>query len=190
MNMARKALGVAACFVAIVGSVAFIPRSDAQMANDKYNVKVPGGLAFAEFRGYESWETVAISYNGQMLAVTLGNPIMIAAYKAGFPTNGKPIPDGAKMAKVHWMPKPNAFFPDAMVPGVQHDMDFMVKDSKRFADGGGWGYAYFLYDAATDTFRPATAADTPPQNNDAKCGVACHSIAKAKDYVFTEYGHR
>jgi hypothetical protein len=46
----------------------------------------------------------------------------------------------------------------------------MVKDSKRFADSGGWGYAVFEYDAASDMFRPGTAADHPPQVNDAKCG--------------------
>ena len=65
----------------------------------------------------------------------------------------------------------------------------MVKDSKRFADGG-WGYAVFDYDAASDTFKPGTMASTPPQGNDAKCGAACHTIAKARDYVFTDYGRR
>jgi hypothetical protein len=79
---------------------------------------------------------------------------MIAAFKAGIPDNGKPVPDGAKMAKVHWVPKKQTFFPDATVPGVQHDVDFMVKDSKRFPDGNGWGYAVFRYDAATDAFTP------------------------------------
>ena len=74
------------------------------------------------------------------------------------------------------------------VPGTLHDVDFMVKDSARFADSGGWGYAVFKYDdAAADTFRPATEADQPPQANDAKCGFACHTIVQAKDYVFTEY---
>ena len=43
-----------------------------------------------------------------------------------------------------------------MVPGTQHDVDFMVKDSKRFADSGGWGWGAFEYDAASDTFKPAT----------------------------------
>ena len=57
-----------------------------------------------------------------------------------------------------------------MVPGTQHDVDFMVKDSKRFADSGGWGYAEFEYDAASDMFRPGTLDDQPPQANDAKCG--------------------
>jgi hypothetical protein len=69
-------------------------------------------------------------------------------------------------------------------------MDFMVKDSKRFGDVGGWGYAYFPYDGGSDTFRPANSSDNPPQGNDAKCGVSCHNIAKSRDSVFTEFGHR
>jgi hypothetical protein len=67
------------------------------------------------------------------------------------------------------------------VPGNLANVDFMVKDSKRFADSGGWGYAAFDYDAASDTFKPATTAGTPPQGNDAKCGFACHTRAKARD---------
>jgi cytochrome P460 len=76
------------------------------------------------------------------------------------------------------------------VPGPQHDVDFMVKDSKRFGDSGGWGYAVFEYEAATQKFRPGTKADTPPQGNDAKCGFACHTIVKNRDYVFTDYSAR
>jgi hypothetical protein len=71
-----------------------------------------------------------------------------------------------------------------------HDGDFMVKDSKRFADRGGWGWAAFKYDAESDPFKPFSQADEPPQANDAKCGLACHTIAKGKDYVFTAYGKR
>ena len=66
----------------------------------------------------------------------------------------------------------------------------MVKDSKRFADSGGWGWAVFEYDAASDKFRLGNLTDKPPQGNDAKCGFACHTIVKSKDYVFTDYGHR
>jgi hypothetical protein len=157
---------------------------------DKYTVKVPGGLAFSEFRGYEGWQAISMSRNERAVAVILGNPAMIAAYRAGFPANGKPAPDGAKMAKIHWTPKANAFFPDATVPGQLLNVDFMVKDSKRFADSGGWGYAVFEYDAASDTFTPGTLTDKPPQGNDAKCGFACHSRVKTRDYVFTDYGHR
>jgi hypothetical protein len=159
-------------------------------AGDKYTVKVPGGLAFSEFRGYEAWQTISVSRNEKVMAVILGNPAMIEAYRAGIPGNGKPFPDGAKMAKIHWIPKPNEFFPEASVPGKQLNVDFMVKDSKRFADGEGWGYAVFDYDAASDTFKPGTMAGTPPQGNDARCGVACHTLAKNRDYVFTDYGQR
>jgi hypothetical protein len=66
----------------------------------------------------------------------------------------------------------------------------MVKDSKRFADSGGWGYGAFEYDPPSDTFKPATTADSPPQANDAKCGFACHTLVKNRDFVFTEYAHR
>ena len=153
-------------------------------------VKVPGGLAMSEFQGYEGWQAISLSRNERVVAMILGNPVMIDAYRAGIPANGQPVPDGAKMAKIHWAPKPNAFFPDATVPGNLLNVDFMEKDSKRFADGGGWGYAVFDYDAESDTFKPGTRAGTPPQGNDAKCGVACHTRAKARDYVFTEYGQR
>ena len=159
-------------------------------AADKYTVKVPGGLAFSEFKGYESWQAIAISRNEKVMAMTLGNPAMIEAYKAGFPNNGKPVPDGAKMAKIHWVPKKNEFFKDTSVPGTLLNVDFMEKDGKRFADSGGWGYAVFDYDAASNTFKPGTEAGTPPQKHDAKCGFTCHTRVKARDYVFTEYGNR
>ena len=159
-------------------------------AQDKYTVKVPGGLALSEFRGYEEWQTISVSRNEKAVAVILGNPMMVSAYQAGIPGNGKPVPDGAKMAKVHWTPKQNELFPDATVPDKLANVDFMVKDSKRFAASGGWGYAVFDYDSTSDTFKPGTSASTPPQGNDAKCGYACHTLVKKRDYVFTYYGKR
>ncbi len=97
-----------ACFV-VLASLALI-------AGDKYAEKVPGGLAFAEFRGYESWQTDFRESNRYAMAVILGNPAMINAYQAGIPGNGKPVPDGAKMAKIHWTPKPNEIFPPQRCP--------------------------------------------------------------------------
>jgi hypothetical protein len=144
----------------------------AMAAQDKYTLKVPNGLAFSEFRGYEAWQVVSISQDGKLIAAILANPVMIKAYLAGVPGNGKPFPDGAKLAKIHWNPKK------------------METDSKRFADSGGWGYAVFDYDAASDTFTPGTLAGKPPQGNDAKCGFTCHTMVKTRDYVFTDYGHR
>jgi Cytochrome P460 len=184
-------IGIATVSLAAVGVGAIYA------ADDKYTVKVPGGLAFSEFEGYESWQMIAASRQTAMsgdargdgpFAVILGNPAMIEALDAGIPDNGKPFPDGAKMAKMHYAQKPLPEFPTAvMVTGTQLDVDFMVKDSARFADGGGWGYAAFKRDAASGAFRPFTTQDTPPQANDAKCGVACHSVAKSRDYVFTRY---
>jgi cytochrome P460 len=160
-------------------------------AQDRYSLQVPGGLAFADFKGYEDWQTIAVSHNGDKLATILGNPAMIEAYKAGIPGNGKPFPDGARMAKIHWVVKKDEAQPgEPAVPGALHDIDFMVKDSKKFSDSGGWGYAQFDYDPASDTFKPGDAQSEPPQEHDAKCGFACHTIVAGKDYVFTAYPKR
>ena len=177
--------------VGMAAALAVLATGAAISAQDKYTVKVPNGLALSEFRGYEGWPVIAISENGGLISVILGNPVMIEAYKGGAPGNGKPFPDGSRMAKIHWNPKKNESAPgQPTVPGALHDVDFMVKDSKRFADSGGWGWAAFNHEAASDTFVPATAGDNPPQGNDAKCGFACHTIVKNRDYVFTEYGKR
>jgi hypothetical protein len=158
---------------------------------DRDTLKVTDGLAFAEFRGYERWGVIAISENGNLIAAILGNRAMIEAFQSGIPGNGKPFPDGAKMAKIHWNPKKNPTDPGHPIqPGALHDVDFMVKDSKRFADSGGWGWAAFEYDPTADAFRPANASDKPPQGNDAKCGFQCHTEAKDRDYVFTAYAKR
>jgi hypothetical protein len=184
--MKRKSIGVIVFF----GVFLIVLAALAMAAQDKYTLKVRNGLSFSEFRGYEAWQVVSISQDGPLLAATLANPVMIKAYLDGAPGNDKPFPDGSKLAKIHWNPKKMETFPAATVPGTQHDMDFMVKDSKRFADSGGWGYAVFEYNAASDTFTPGTMADKPPQGNDAKCGFTCHTGVKTRDYVFTDYGHR
>jgi hypothetical protein len=158
---------------------------------DRYTLKVPGGLAFSEFKGYEGWQVIAISHTDKIMAVIVGNPTMIKAYEAGIPGNGKPFPDGAKMAKIHWKPKKSETAPSpTTVPGALSNVDFMAKDSKRFADSGGWGWGAFEHDPATGTFRAATTTDVPPQGHDAKCGFECHTRVKAKDFVFTEYPKR
>jgi len=101
-------------------------------AQDKYSLTVPNGLAFSEFKGYDTWQTVSISHNGDKLAAILGNPAMIAAFRSGIPGNGKPFPDGAKMAKIHWTAKKAETEPgQPLVAGPLHDVDFMVKDGKR-----------------------------------------------------------
>ena len=124
----RPAIGITAVILAGLGGIAIA-------AQDKYTVKVPDGLAFSDFRGFESWQTVAVSQSGDKIEVILGNPAMIDAYRAGLPGNGKHWPDGAKLAKIHWLTKKSAEAPDpTTVPDTLHDIDFMEKNSKRFPE--------------------------------------------------------
>ena len=81
-------------------------------APDKYTVQVPAGLSFSEFKGYEDWQSVSVSKTDHAFALILANPTMIDAYRAGIPGNGKPFPDGSKMAKIHWKPETSAEAPD------------------------------------------------------------------------------
>ena len=161
------------------------------IAQDKYAVQVPEGLAFAEFRGYETWQVVSVSHPAggegmsasDVLNVIVANPVMIEAYAAGIPGNGRPFPDGAKAAKIQYLPKKSAEAPfNVWIPDRLKDVAFMLKDSKRFADSGGWGYALFNYDPTSDGFMP--------HGTGATCGATCHTIAKANDFVFTAYGKR
>jgi hypothetical protein len=174
----------------IVAVLAVLAAGAAISAQDKYTLKVPNGLAFSEFRGFEDWQTVAVSQSGELIEVILANPVMIAAYRAGITGEGKKFPDGSKLAKIHWNAKKSTEPGLPIIPDTLHDVDFMVRDGKRFADSGAWGYAEFEYDPASDAFRPGTPADKPPQANDAKCGFACHTVVANKDYVFTAYGKR
>jgi Cytochrome P460 len=107
--------------VSISVSIAVLAAGVAISAQDKYTVKVPNGLAFSEFRGYEDWPVISISENGGLIAVIMGNRVMIDAYKQGAPDNGKPFPDGAKMAKIHWNPKKQETYPgQPTVPSVHN----------------------------------------------------------------------
>ena len=166
-------------------------------AQDKYLVKVPNGLSFADFRGYEDWQAVGPSHTDatNVMRLIVANPVMISAYKNGIPGNGKPFPEGSKIVKIEWRPKkvtdpPFAASAPDTVPGDLAAVEVIEKDSKRFSDTHGWGYATFEYDAAADTFTPATEASKPPQGHDAKCGAACHNLAASKDYIFTPYAKR
>jgi hypothetical protein len=174
--------GSSSLILIVPGALAVLAGS-AISAQDRYTLQVPNGLAFAEFEGYEGWQALSVSKTDDAFALILANPVMIEAYQSGVPGNGKPFPDGSKMAKIHWKPKKSAEAPSPTdVPDTLDNVDFMVRDSKRFADSGNWGYAQFNYDTATDSFSPL--------GNDAACGFACHTIVKAKDYVFTAYSKR
>jgi Cytochrome P460 len=151
---------------------------------DKYTLKVPDGLPFSDFRGYEDWQVVAVSQIENLLKVMLANPIMIKAYREGIPGNGQAFPDGAKIFKVEWKPKVNTQSPFwVRVPASLQDVFLIEKDSKKYPATKGWAYAVFDYDPAGSTY----AADKTGTIN---CGFACHTRVAGKDYIFTGYGTR
>jgi hypothetical protein len=94
MNTKRtSAVVIIAASLAVLGSWV-------ALAQDKYRLKIPDGLAFSEFKGYETWQVVSLSHSDETLNVIVANPVMINAYAAGIPGNGKPFPDGARSAKL------------------------------------------------------------------------------------------
>jgi hypothetical protein len=114
----------------------------------------------------------------------VANPTMIAAYKAGIPGNGKPFPDGSKIAKIEWKPKKSTEAPFSVrIPDVLQDVFLIEKDSKKYPNTKGWAYAVFDYDRATDSF-------VPNKTGTIDCGFACHTRVANKDYIFTAYGKR
>jgi hypothetical protein len=189
----RKTLAVLTALTAVLGVVGIGLKAQ----QNKDTVKVPGGLALSEFKGYEDWQVVGPSHTDaqHVIRVILANPVMIKAYRDGVPGNGKPFPEGSKIAKLEWVPRTitdapfSASTPDT-VPGTLVALEFIEKDNRRFPDTHGWGYADFKYDPKTDLLAPLTLADKPPQGNDAKCGAACHTLASTKDYIFTDYARR
>jgi hypothetical protein len=153
-------------------------------AQDKYSLKSPGGIAFSDFRGYEDWPLVSSARQDEILKVIVANPKMITAYKAGVPGNGQPFPEGSMIVKLQWAQKKSTEAQFAVdVPDVFKQAFVMEKDSQRFPKTGGWGYAVFNYDAATNKF---TADASSPSD----CGNACHTAVKAKDYIFHPYEKR
>jgi hypothetical protein len=180
-----KTRHIPAVVVVVVASFS-IPLGIARAAQDRFTLKAPNGVAFSEFRGYETWQSVAPSQTDDGIKVIMANPAMITAYRAGVPGNGKAFPEGSKIVKIEWARKANPASPYAVqVPTTLKSVSFIEKDSKRFPDTSGWGYAQFLYDAS-GTFKP--------YGTDASFGkkicYECHTRVKAQDYIFTNYAPR
>jgi Cytochrome P460 len=169
--------------IATVAAVLVMIGGTAIYAQDKYTLVTTSGIAFSDFKGYEDWSVVSSARTNEILKVIVANPVMIAAFKSGIPGNGKPFPDGSKIAKLQWSQKKDAEATfDVDVPNAFTQAFVIEKDSKRFPDSGGWGYALFNYAASTDAF----TADPSPSN----CGYTCHVAVKAKDYIFHPYEKR
>jgi hypothetical protein len=153
-------------------------------AQDRFTLKSPNGIAFSEFRGYEAWESVAPSQTGDGIKVILANPVMIKAYKKGIPNDGQAFPEGSVVAKIEWSKTSNPESPYAVnVPGTVKSVAFIEKDSKRFPDTNGSGYAEFTSDTASAAFKPVGENAAFAKNLCHECRIP----VKAKDYIFT--GH-
>lgn len=154
-------------------------------AQDKYSLISPGGIAFSGFKGYEDWADVSSAHQDDILKVIVANPKMITAFKSGIPGNGQPFPEGSMIVKLQWKQKKSTEAQFAVdVPDYFTQAFVMEKNSKRFPkSNGGWGYAVFNYDPASGKF---TADAKSPSD----CGNACHTVVKAKDYIFHPYEKR
>lgn len=137
----------------------------------------PNGIAMPQY--FREWRVLGISHrtDKNSLRVILGNPRAIEAARAG---QTLPWPDGAILAKVAWQDATLPEWPAATVPGDFQHAEFMIKDARRFADTGGWGFARWV------------GAELKPYGKDAafagEC-FACHGAAQSRDHVFTHPVH-
>lgn len=177
--MVRKRVTAGLVGVALVGAVG----SGVLATQDRFGLRAPNGISFGEFRGYETWQFIAPSVVEDGLKVIAGNAAMISAYKSGIPQNGKPFPDGAAVVKIAWSKRKQAAFPEATEPDTLKTVSFIVKDSRRFPETSGWGYAQFTYQPASNSFTPYGA--------DASFGKTvcypCHTKVAARDFIFTSF---
>jgi hypothetical protein len=129
--------------------------------------------------GYRAWPVISVAHEAgdlNSLGAKLGNDVAIKAYREG----KLPFPDGTIIAAVHWTHSPsdenNKVFGRAQsfVPGQPTNVQFMIKDSKKYAATGGWSFGHFNKDGTL--------------GNDAlmKTCFPCHAKA-SRDFVFTEY---
>jgi len=171
----------------VIGAIALVVVGGFALAQqDRDTLKIPDGLAFSEFKGYETWQYVAVSQTEMSLKVIAANDVMMNAYRAGVPGNGKPFPDGSKIAKIEWSFKKNTVSPYAVtVPDTLKTLAFIEKDLGRFPNTKGWAYAQWAYDAGTDTLKPSDLSA-----KGAECGFSCHSTVAGQDYIFTAYPKR
>ncbi len=171
----------------IFAVVLLIWRIGSVAMQDKYKLQAFNGISFSEIKGYETWQVIAPSRrtDNNELRIILGNPAMIKAYVEGIPGNGKPFPEGCAVVKIAWAEKQSPDFPAAFEPDVLRRVEFIIKDSRRFPDTNGWGYARFLYDNKTSAFAPYGKDSSFAQ----ECHQ-CHTIVQQKDFIFTGYPRR
>ena len=160
-----------ACLGALLAGGAFVAAhtdtsTPAPAASPIYGVTLPDG--------YRQWELLAPALEAAPLneiRAVLGNRIAVDAYRRG----AQPFPDGTVLVKLAWQQRPSAQFASATVPGAATTVQVMVKDSKKYAASGGWGYGRFIDGKPADEAQHRTC-------------YACHEArAKGHDDVFTRY---
>ncbi|QWV94684.1 cytochrome P460 family protein [Geomonas oryzisoli] len=157
----RKMLMACVVALSVAGSVAAADRPVA-----------PNGIAL--YPDYLSWKVIAPSYRedkGQIRIIT-GNETAVAALKAG----KKPLPDGSVLAKVAWKAEKHPSFPVATEPDAFVQVEFMVKDARKYKDTGGWGFARFVGNKLQPYGKDAGFV--------AEC-FGCHTPVAGNDYLFT-----
>ncbi len=140
--------------------------TDVHGASPLYGVTVP--------EGYRAWRLIGVAQESgalDELRAVVGNEKAVQAYAAG----ALPFPDGAVLVKLAWKRQPSSEFDPAFVPGAPTTVQVMVKDAKRYADSGGWGFGRFIDGRPVDEAQHQTC-------------FACHSAnVRGHDYVFTRW---
>jgi Cytochrome P460 len=170
----RRIAFVLVAVAPLAGVVAYLTPVSGQPDGEAapiFGVKIPAG--------YRDWKLISVAReegNLNDIRAQLGNDIAIKAYREG----KLPFPDGSIIAAIHWeyaaSEENNKIFGrvQSFVAGSPKNMQFMVKDSKKYATTGGWGFA---------DFKDGKPASEAVHNT---C-FACHTPAKDRDYVFTRY---
>lgn len=160
----------------VIGFTTSASRSTADEISSIYVTEIPAG--------YRDWKLVSVAHeegNLKDIRAILGNEIAIKAYREG----KLPFPDGAIIGRIAWYHVPSeennkAFGREqSFVPGAEPPwyLQFMVKDSKKYAATDGWGYAQF-----------DKSGKAGPESDLQKC-APCHKAIKDRDFVFTRYTH-
>ncbi|TWT10937.1 cytochrome C oxidase subunit III [Reyranella sp. CPCC 100927] len=141
-------------------------RTNTQNRSPIYGVTIPDG--------YRQWQLIAPALEAEPLdelRAVLGNAAAVDAYRKGT----LPFPDGSVLVKLAWKQKPSPEFEPATVPGAATTVQIMVKDSKKYAATGGWGFGRFIDGKPVDEAQHQTC-------------FACHQArVKGHDFVFTRW---
>lgn len=169
--MRYAALLPAAALVLLSGAVA-VRGAEPEVVQTGAAVSPIYGVTIPE--GYRSWELIAPATEDapfDELRVVLANPIAADAYRRGI----RPFPDGSQLVKLAWKRQRSSDFASATVPGQATTVQLMVKDSRRYAVSGGWGFGRFIGGKAVDEAQHRSC-------------FACHDARVAdRDWVFTRY---